>query len=573
VAAQNARPIDEDNDTRIDEDPPCDLDGNGYLEHFYYWNDPVYYDIWYEGLDSDGDGKQDWVGGVDLNRNHGYAWNATCDSGSTDPTAEDYRGPSPFSEPETQAIRDLALTHSFKYAVSFHSGAEDIVYPWGYTNEPSPDDELFQEICSNMSALTGAIYEQSGAWYTTSGVWDDWMYANRSTNAFTCEIYGNDSAWQEEYLGNYTWREWGITQAFNPDPENIEPVLIRWMPVFTYLTERAITEAYDVAITDIAPQQTVVGQGQTTHVNVTIENQGMFNETFDITLKANGTIIQTQTSSLMNGESATLVFDWDTTGLPTGDYTISAYAVPLPSEADLPDNSYTDGVVEVIGPPIVAVLSPENRTYASHSVALNFTVDETPSWIGYSLDGAASVTVTGNTTFIGLADGAHCVVVYANNSAGLEGASSIVHFTVDTIAPDITDVVQTPAPDSVWPDDDVKVNATVTDNSGHLKRVTLSFMAANSSGAWFSEVNMMNISGDIWTALIPAFPYGFNVTYVITAEDLAGNTITTDELGYKCQYAVAPEFQPPLLLTLLMTASLLALAVRRKKNPQTSLAF
>ncbi|MCW4052465.1 MAG: hypothetical protein NWE78_04555, partial [Candidatus Bathyarchaeota archaeon] len=68
--------------------------------------------------------------------------------------------------------------------------------------------------------------------------------------------------------------------------------------------------------------------------------------------------------------------------------------------------------------PNLQVLSPESRTYAVSDVALTFTVDESPSWMGYSLDGSANVTVADNATFTGLADGAHSVVVYANDTAG-----------------------------------------------------------------------------------------------------------------------------------------------------------
>jgi len=76
--------------------------------------------------------------------------------------------------------------------------------------------------------------------YTTSGVWEDWMYGNRSSLALTCEIYQNDSAWEYE-LGPYPNSLWerGITQAFNPEPRNIETTIQQWLPVFTYTTERA----------------------------------------------------------------------------------------------------------------------------------------------------------------------------------------------------------------------------------------------------------------------------------------------------------------------------------------------
>jgi len=346
---KNAHPFDEDGDGRFDEDPPCDMNEDGYISDLWRitdnWNNWTF--ITWEGNDTDKDGTFDFVGGVDLNRNYGYEWNATCDSGSDDPNAEDFRGLAPFSEPETQAIRDLAMQNDFKYAVSFHSGAEDILYPWGYASLPTPDDTLFIEAANDMSTLTGAINERSGAWYTTSGVWDDWMYGNRSAYAFTCEIYGNDSAWQYDPIGNDLYWEKGIFQAFNPNETDIEPVVQRWLPIFTYITDRAITEAYDVATTDVTSLKTTVGQGYPMCISVTVTNKGDFTETFNVTVYANTTFIDSKSVTLDNHSSMTVTFTWNTTGFSKGNYNISAAASIIPGETHTIDNNLADGYVRV----------------------------------------------------------------------------------------------------------------------------------------------------------------------------------------------------------------------------------
>lgn len=346
---KNAHPFDDDGDGRLDEDPPSDVDGDGYVEDLFYLDGYDYYFIRWEGIDSDLDGTQDFIGGVDLNRNYGYQWNATCQSGSPYPSAEDYRGPEPFSEPETQAIRDLALSHNFKYAVSFHSGGDIILYPWGYTDAPTPDDSLFREIAGNLSNLVGSPYAQSGpGLYTSSGSWDDWMYANRSTFALTCEIYTNETAWQYEPGPQpHTWWERGVFQFFNPDPSQIETVIQRWLPVFTYVTSRAIAEDHDVAITNITPLKTVVGQGLSMRINVTVTNKGVFTETFNVTLYANATVIATQSITLTSENSTMITFTWDTSGFAKGDCTLRAYAWPVQGETSTTDNIRVDGIIIV----------------------------------------------------------------------------------------------------------------------------------------------------------------------------------------------------------------------------------
>jgi hypothetical protein len=81
-------------------------------------------------------------------------------------------------------------------------------------------------------------------------------------------------------------------------------------------------------------------------------------------------------------------------------------------------------------PPSILLLSPQNQTYDTAELLLNFTLNETVSWIGYSLDGQETVTITGNTTLTGLSYGSHTITVYAIDSAGNTGSSETIHFSV-----------------------------------------------------------------------------------------------------------------------------------------------
>jgi len=85
--------------------------------------------------------------------------------------------------------------------------------------------------------------------------------------------------------------------------------------------------------------------------------------------------------------------------------------------------------------PIVSALSPENKTYSQNDLASSFTVDEPTSWIGYSLDGQANVTVTENFTLTELPYGSHTLTLYANDTVGNMGASKTINFSVVTPFP------------------------------------------------------------------------------------------------------------------------------------------
>ena len=132
--------------------------------------------------------------GVDLNRNYGYRWGGTGSSGW--PADELYRGPAPFSEPETQVVRDFVLAHpDIKTAITFHSYAELILYPYGYTYEDQPSDmnaddlRTFKALAGQMAASNGYVPQQASDLYTTSGDTVDWLYGARRIFGFTFEMY------------------------------------------------------------------------------------------------------------------------------------------------------------------------------------------------------------------------------------------------------------------------------------------------------------------------------------------------------------------------------------------------
>jgi parallel beta-helix repeat protein len=81
--------------------------------------------------------------------------------------------------------------------------------------------------------------------------------------------------------------------------------------------------------------------------------------------------------------------------------------------------------------PKVLIVSPQNKTYTVNNVSLTFVVSEPVLWMGYSFDGQANVTISGNTTLIGLPYGIHTIIVYAMDAAGHTGSSEKIHFTIE----------------------------------------------------------------------------------------------------------------------------------------------
>jgi len=106
----------------------------------------------------------------------------------------------------------------------------------------------------------------------------------------------------------------------------------------------------DIAVTDVKPSKTVVGQGFNMSINVTVKNQGDTTENFNVTAYSNETVIQTKSITLTSGDSTTLTFTWNTTGFVKGSYTISAIASTIPNETNTTNNIKADGIVIVAMP-------------------------------------------------------------------------------------------------------------------------------------------------------------------------------------------------------------------------------
>lgn len=141
-------------------------------------------------------GNLSW--GVDPNRNYGYMWGYDDEGSSPDPWSEVYRGSAPFSEPETEAIRQFLLAHPPTGTISYHNYSQIIIYPWGYKHEPAPDAEEMDQIAAEMSNLifqvNGRIYMYgaSDILYLSNGETTDWVYGTFGTPALTIELPPDD---------------------------------------------------------------------------------------------------------------------------------------------------------------------------------------------------------------------------------------------------------------------------------------------------------------------------------------------------------------------------------------------
>ncbi|HEY3082758.1 MAG TPA: M14 family metallopeptidase [Chloroflexota bacterium] len=126
--------------------------------------------------------------GVDLNRNHAYAWNAGGGAG-TDPCDETYQGPSAASELETQAVQHLVQSTGATVLISWHSYGNLVLWPPTSRADPQPADPVLGDLGGRLARLTGYRGGTGGqTLYLTTGELTEWAWYVRRVAAFTIEV-------------------------------------------------------------------------------------------------------------------------------------------------------------------------------------------------------------------------------------------------------------------------------------------------------------------------------------------------------------------------------------------------
>ncbi|HQN72501.1 MAG TPA: M14 family zinc carboxypeptidase [bacterium] len=162
--------------------------------------------------------------GVDLNRNYDSSW-----------IKIDYvHGEGPFSEPETQAVKNLILNDfeepladgikSLDGLITYHSYGQIIMYPPGSTEEPAARHEYYKDLAEKMAYLAfsecGSVYivMQNSSLYFTFGEMTEWfMNTHDGKPSFTFEL--------RPHMGSDYFFMLPEDQIIDTVKENITPAL------------------------------------------------------------------------------------------------------------------------------------------------------------------------------------------------------------------------------------------------------------------------------------------------------------------------------------------------------------
>lgn len=153
---------------------PC-VNPDGYI--FNQVNNPNGGGLWRKNRRDNGDGTF----GVDINRNYGFQWGFDDFGSSGNTNSQVYRGTAPFSEPETQMIREFCNAHEFIIALNCHTFSNLLLYPFSFS-DANAEAETFVPIADLMTSANdyepGWGTEVLG--YPVNGDAVDWQYGEQT---------------------------------------------------------------------------------------------------------------------------------------------------------------------------------------------------------------------------------------------------------------------------------------------------------------------------------------------------------------------------------------------------------
>jgi carboxypeptidase T len=161
-------------------------------------------DLWRKNTDGNYCGPTSSSRGADLNRNYPYRWGGAGSSGSA--CGETFRGPTPGSEPETQAImayvrsifpdqRDESggiyspvPTNATGIFFDIHSYSELVLWPWGFGANTPPNNPALRTLGRKFAFFNDYMPQRAVELYEADGVTIDFAFGELGVAAYTFEI-------------------------------------------------------------------------------------------------------------------------------------------------------------------------------------------------------------------------------------------------------------------------------------------------------------------------------------------------------------------------------------------------
>jgi len=194
----------------------------------------------------------------------------------------------------------------------------------------------------------------------------------------------------------------------------------------------------DLAVIELAASSSSVPAGEPVSLNATIRNKGIVDETFNITVYRNSTVIDTRTDLTLDSEASTsVIFVWNTTGVAAGGYIMKAEVSVVSGENDTVNNVFEDGIVTiqlVHDVAITGVTVFPSSVSSGGVVSINVTVfNKGSATESFSVAVAYDSIVIGTKELVDLAPGASEILTFTWETKDVAPGSYILTAAASTI--------------------------------------------------------------------------------------------------------------------------------------------
>jgi len=200
----------------------------------------------------------------------------------------------------------------------------------------------------------------------------------------------------------------------------------------------------DTAVINVTTSTTAVVQSCPLFINVTVQNQGVITETFNVTAYYNTTPINITEVTLTSGNTVAITFTWNTTGVEEGDYAISAKATVVPGEMDTDDNTKVGDRVTVLSSghdvTINSVIPSKTFVGQNYSSSIRITAKNYGNFTEtFNITAYANSTVIDTLANITLTSGNSTTIAFTWNTTGFAKGN----YTITAIATPVPDETNT----------------------------------------------------------------------------------------------------------------------------------
>jgi hypothetical protein len=313
------------------------------------------------------------------------------------------------------------------------------------------------------------------------------------------------------YIGNATIFVSALTTKANASGVPYCPAVSTRF--YISLIEPLTITFHDVAVVDVATPVHSIEVGQSVNISAVVQNEGTEDESFNVSAYYDNVLIETSQITLSPYSNMALVFSFNTSAVDPGNYTITVSIPYLVNEADLTDNVFVDGVIEIKPKfptiihdiAIIDITLSNNSIYIGDLLLINVSVvnkgTETETFTVETYYDSSLIEILGVNA---LSPSAQVTLLFAWNTSSINAG----FYQISAFAPLVND---TDLSDNTFIDGIVQVKTKPSPTRQYYLTVRTDPLSIVNipGGGWYNEDTNANLTAPMYASVSTGVRYKF----------------------------------------------------------------